>query len=371
MIFLLFGLTSRLTTSPAEILLWDFRNNLWGPSHLLVNRHSPYVITQLFPDSNAVWFPMLIGLLFPLGWMGLSQASLFWLLSSIFIAALLLVLAAGKNKPNLLLFAVGLLMIFLHPRVFAHFRLGQFTLLATLLYIVATHTLEDKKYFVSAFLLTVASSKPQLGIFVVPGLFLVAYRTQGRKGAFLLFGYSILATIILCLPLFMAYPGWLEGFLWALNRNQTWMHPSLFSLLPHALGKVEGYFLWGLLAIMLFVINIRLWMILPPRKAVYWSLALTPLATPYIWSWDIALMFPLLLQSLFALSSNRALVLLVSGYVMTWWLSIQVVMQTDGSDHRFWWLPWALLTTILVSYWGDGKWQSIFSHPTQQLRGYR
>src|SRR5712692_2292721 len=62
---------------------WDFRNNLWGPAYLLVHGQSPYHISTLFENSNALWFPMAIGLFFPFGWLTQSEASNLWLLGNI------------------------------------------------------------------------------------------------------------------------------------------------------------------------------------------------------------------------------------------------------------------------------------------------
>ena len=73
---LLFGLLLVLVCFlPIPFTFWDFRNNLWGPSHLLVTGKSPYAIKQLFPDTNAVWLPQIIGLLFPMGWLPFDFAA--------------------------------------------------------------------------------------------------------------------------------------------------------------------------------------------------------------------------------------------------------------------------------------------------------
>ncbi len=159
-----------------SILLWDFRNNLWAPAHLLVNMHSPYEITGMFPDSNAVWFPMVLGLFFPLGWLTLTQASVFWLLITVSAAIALIFLSTGKSRPKPWLLAIGLIMVFIQPRVYAHLKLGQITILATLFLLLAAYALENKIFFGAAVLVSVALSKPQLGVFVVPGIFLSVYR---------------------------------------------------------------------------------------------------------------------------------------------------------------------------------------------------
>ncbi len=168
---------------------------------------------------------------------------------------------------------------------------------------------------------------------------------------------------LLSLPLFLAYPTWGKGFIWALNRNHVWLQPTLYSLLPRFWGKWEGLTLWGVLTILLFAINIRTWWIWSPQKAIYWSLALTPLVTPYLWSWDIVLILPLLLRALFELNTKKAYFLLISGYMLSWWLTLQVLLRTDNSDHYFWWTPWMFVLLILCSYWVDGRHLESFFKP--------
>jgi len=346
-----------------NILLWDFRNNLWAPAHLLVSGQSPYVITGMFPDSNAVWFPMAIGAFFPLGWLNLTQASMFWLLATVAAAIILIFLSAGESRPKFLLLAISLMMIFIQPRVYAHLKLGQVTIFATLLFLLAAYALKDRKFFWTAVLLSVALSKPQLGVFVVPGIFLSVYRWRGKKGTLFLGGYFVLMLGLLSLPLFLAYPSWWEGFIWALNRNHAWLQPTIYSLLPRFWGKWEGLAVWSVLAILLFVINLHAWWIWPPQKAIYWSLALTPLVTPYLWSWDIVLVLPLLIRALFELNTKKAHILLIGGYMLSWWLTLQVLLRTDSSDHYFWWTPWMLVLLILSSYWVDGRRLESFLKP--------
>lgn len=59
---------------------WDFRNNLWGPTHLLLTGRSPYIISQLFTGSNSVWLPTSIGAYLPLGLLPEAQATNLWAL---------------------------------------------------------------------------------------------------------------------------------------------------------------------------------------------------------------------------------------------------------------------------------------------------
>jgi hypothetical protein len=42
---------------------WDFRNNLWGPAHLLVQGQSPYRLELFFERGNPVWMHPAIALM--------------------------------------------------------------------------------------------------------------------------------------------------------------------------------------------------------------------------------------------------------------------------------------------------------------------
>jgi hypothetical protein len=66
----------------SQIRGWDVRNNLWAPSHLLLNGQSPYDLSSLYELGAAVWLPMAIGAFFPLGALSHEQAAMVWLLTS-------------------------------------------------------------------------------------------------------------------------------------------------------------------------------------------------------------------------------------------------------------------------------------------------
>ncbi len=96
---LLVGVAAYLFLSRANLGAWDFRNNLWAPAHLLVGGRSPYLIESLFPGSNAVWMPTVIGAFFPLGWLTESQATALWVVISAGAYLSLIILSSGKARP--------------------------------------------------------------------------------------------------------------------------------------------------------------------------------------------------------------------------------------------------------------------------------
>lgn len=334
-------ITSRLTT-------WDLRNNLWAPAYLLLHRQNPYDLSSLFELGNAVWMPMALGFFFPVGLLTEYQSSMLWLLLNIGLILLMVLMVAGTLRPRIIPFIFCLLAIFLYPPVISHLGAGQFTLLAVLLMLLATRLATRERYGLAAFSLALALTKPQLGILVVPGLLFYTIRHRGVKKCLWFVGLLVFSIILLTLPLFVFYPNWLPGLLAALNRNPTWVHPSLFSLFQLWLGH-NGVWLWLLLFIILSIVNLRIWQKMPPRTAVYWSLALTGISTPYVWSYDFVIQLPLFIHAIFSLEQWRAQVILWAGYLLTWGATYWVATNTDADNYRYWFIPWLMLLTILAA----------------------
>lgn len=334
-------ITSRLTT-------WDLRNNLWAPAYLLLHRQNPYDLSSLFELGNAVWMPMALGFFFPVGLLTEYQSSMLWLLLNIGLILLMVLMVAGTVRPRIIPFIFCLLAIFLYPPIISHLGAGQFTLLAVLLMLLATRLATRERYGLAAFSLALALTKPQLGILLVPGLLFYTIRHRGVKKCLWFVGLLVFSIILLTLPLFVFYPNWLPGLLAALNRNPTWVHPSLFSLFQLWLGH-NGVWLWLLLFIILSIVNLRIWQKMPPRTAVYWSLALTGISTPYVWSYDFVIQLPLFIHAIFSLEQWRAQVILWAGYLLTWGATYWVATNTDADNYRYWFIPWLMLLTILAA----------------------
>jgi len=107
---------------------WDFRNNLWAPSYLLLHRQSPYRIEVLFDSGNAVWMPTIIGAFFPLGFLPSQQASNLWFVGNALGVVLLAWISSGFRRPPILVFAIALVAAFLFPPLVSHLRLGQLSI---------------------------------------------------------------------------------------------------------------------------------------------------------------------------------------------------------------------------------------------------
>ena len=290
--------------------------------------------------------------LFSLGWLPLPQAAMVWQLGSVAVMVAVVWLVAEQKRPLLLPFMLGLLAMALYPRMLAHLQLGQFSLLAILLYLLSVKLLARRLFWLVGLPVALALAKPQLGILAVMGLVIMAYRQAKGRGVGLLAasigGWSILLT----LPLFLLYPGWLPDFIISLQQNPSWVQPSLFSLLPAWLGW-PGWVIWGILFGVAVVVNGWLWWRRPGLVAMLGSLALTPLVSPYIWSWDFVLLLPLFVWALFRVRRLEAHGLLWVGYLLNWGLMLWVVLHTDGSDHYFWWGSWLLVTIMAISFWLD------------------
>lgn len=353
------GLGAIRYLSTLQFIGGDLHNNLWGPARLLVHGQSPYDTRVLQQPADiawlpAVWLPMAIGLFFPLGWLTVYQASQLWLIGSIGALIVTIWLGGGGQRPPLLPFALSGLAAFMFPPTLSHLGLGQFTILSTLALLLSTRFVTRPRYLLAGFLVAVALAKPQLGALVVPGLFIAYGRLYRLKGVLSFAGALVLWIILLIVPLWIAHPSWFSDFATALRQNQEWAQPSLFTLL-RLQWRTMGWLLWGLLAVGLFCANVWLWLKHPPQNAVIWSLALTPLVTPYIWSWDFVLLVPLINLAVFNLALKSARLLFGLGYVLCWCLIVWVRFNTDNSDHRFWWIPWLIVASAGAAYLIDAR----------------
>lgn len=324
----------------SQLSLWDFRNNLWGPAYLQWNGQSPYNLSVLFPRGNAVWFPTAIGFFGFLGALPEAQASMLWMILNVLTLFMLIGLAIDHQPaPGRLAFAL-LASLLLLPTV-THLRLGQFSLILTLALLGGAKFLTANNMVGAGLSLALAAAKPQLLILAVPGLVQAAWQRARWQGVWRLLAWSAFFFMLFCLPLFLRYPAWLGDFREALQQNPAWLQPVLWQLLPRWWGWPGWVIVVGLL-LLAFAANIFLWRRLPVYEAMVWSLAMTPLVTPYVWGWDFVLLLPLFLHVLFRVRRRNVLLFLVVGYWLGWVASVLVSLMTDNSNHHYWWLAWQL-----------------------------
>lgn len=328
---------------------WDLRNNLWGPAFLLTHDGSPYAVNLLFDNSNAVWFPMLIGLLFPLGWLTQNQVAGIWMVGNVASLFIICWLVSGKPRPPLTTFALTAACVLVFPATITHLLQGQFTIIAMLLLWLVARDVNKNNFVFKGFVIAMALTKPQLSLLVLPGLVIAHARISGFKATLRFIGSTCLWIPLLLTPLWLVYPGWTADFIMALQRNQvSWAQPSLYSLLPLWLGTA-GLLIWGMLASGGFVINIWVWLNRRPETAVLWSMALTTLVSPYIWSYDFVLLAPLAVHTAFWANTSTAKMIMGIGYAISWGATVWIRLSTDNSDSRFWWVTWLFIAVTCVA----------------------
>jgi len=327
----------------------DFYNELWGPSYLLVRGQSPYDTSSLNPVLPPAWFPMAIGFFFPVGWLPEKLALQIWYVFNTFEISLIVYLVQGKTR-NLYNTVALALICFFFPLTFNHINLGQFSITITLCWIFAAYFLEKDKCWISAFCIALALSKPHLGFLVVVGLSYRDYQCGGLRAMFLSWVRILAMCLILCIPLFVAYPNWIPDAIVSMRNNPPWSYPSLYILFERFFGS-WGHILWGFTTLTIIGANFWLWKKLPLKNAIYWSLALAPLVTPYVGSWDFVILFPLLILVYIDADWRRKVFLWVA-YCVAWFGMARVQMLAVSHNHYFWWVPlWFIGAAILVTDW--------------------
>ena len=273
---------------------WDFRNNLWAPAYLLSHQQSPYHIQVLFDNSTAIWLPMSIGLLFPLGLLPLQQAYNLWLLLNIVALFFIVYYSFHSGRKISVFLGIILLMILFRPTL-GLLDLGQFSLIACFLFLVIIQ-FDDKLHpFIIGVLLAVALTKPQLAMFFIPSYSILYAKEKGVKNLLLLWLYIGTGMLITSLPVWILHPAWLPDFIANLQQNPDWMQPNLYALFSQYLRNFQTpvmviFFISGM------AINLLLPFWLPKKPALLWSLALTTIFSLYLWSWDFVLLYPLFIH---------------------------------------------------------------------------
>jgi hypothetical protein len=334
----------------SDVLRWDFRNELWAPAYLLVHGESPYNIQGLVDDGIAVWLPQIIVIFFPLGLLPLKQASNLWLIINVLtIIAITIFLIRQRNREptTLSLYGPLLLGVFLFPPTATYLALGQidFILIAALLFSSLAIERQDAKAAAGGFVLALA--KPQLCFVVLPSVFLWLLLRGKLKYGLQVIAFMIVLLIILTLPFWFADLLWFKDFVRSFLSNPPWLQPALYTQLQRQFGRV-GLVLWFAVAILCIAISTIFWNKLRPPRAIIWSLALTTIAAPYIWSWDFTLLLPLFIDTAAQLTKISARLVLLLTWLTCFFLPIWS-RQFEASDHRLWWLPYTMLLGVLAS----------------------
>jgi hypothetical protein len=101
----------------------------------------------------------------------------------------------------------------------------------------------------------------------------------------------------------------------------------------------------------------RLWLTRDVEEAIVWSLALTPLVTPYVWSWDFVMVLPLFAVTAMRSRNKLQLAILVFGYLVCWLIAWRI-LESNPNNVRYWWIPWYMILLALgASFAGDMYWK--------------
>ena len=346
---------------------WDFRNNLWAPAHLLMHGESPYNIKPLLDNCRclALWFPQIITVFSPLGLLPLQQASNLWIIinaSTVVVLTSFIMRQFKRENLNLLIYGLVLIAVFLFPPSVSHFRLGQadFVLIAAM--IISAYMLAKEKVPLTAFGFALVLAKPQIGFLTIPGALLsLIFKKKGQYSLRLALSTGLLV-IALTIPFWLADIHWLNDLIGSLQENRDWLQPALIVQLQVKLGH-QGFLLWLVIAISCLALSTVLWIKLHPSQAVLWSMALTTLAAPYIWSWDFTLLLPLFIDTAVRLTKASSRLVLLTTWLLVFYFSI-VSLKFNPGDDRLWWLPFIMLLGIIVSLALEYKVPSSSARPT-------
>ncbi|MRR29876.1 DUF2029 domain-containing protein [bacterium] len=327
----------------------DFYNELWAPAHLLVNGESPYDTSSLGTNLPPAWFPMVIGLFFPVGWLPEKTALQAWFVLNAVELCAILWIAQGKRRSIVNSVLLGILAFFFPPTL-NHFHLGQISISITLFLLLAFEFTRNKRRWLAAFFFALALSKPHLAALAGLGLSYLYYRDGGLRSMLAFWGRTIALALALCIPLFIAYPGWIPNAIHSMTQNPIWSYPSLFVLFRRYLDA-WGIVPWAITSIIVLWLVYLLWKKQTPIRAYYWSLALAPLVSPYVGSWDFVIVLPMLGLTFASIDWKRK-ILLVVFYAIAWMGMAAVQRQEVSHNHYFWWVPlWFILLATALTNW--------------------
>jgi hypothetical protein len=337
---------------------WDFRNNLYLPSYLMLQHQSPYNIHVLVDNSNAVWLPMVLGVFFPLGYLDLQKASNLWMLINLGALFALIMIADGQKKPALLRLVFVGLYIFIIPSTLAHINLGQLSILICLALIIVIWFDEKLPMWASGFLLAFASTKPQLTVILIPAYLFYVLRSRGWRSGLGLGCWILMGGLFLSFPVMLTNTNWFEDFLANLKTNPVWEHPSVFIVFSSSLNEFGQLLRFSFLLVGLIIAFY--WIAKSEKKDVFlWILALTTVFSPYIWSWDFVILYPLMVYSMFQKKRVFVDCLLFGGYFFIIISFITLKIAGQNNDVHFWWVPWSVLAVTFISQWLSDKYKEI------------
>lgn len=322
--------------------LGDFYNNYWGPSNLLLSRHSPYDIKQLFPYTNSLWMPQFISAGLWLGFLEKEIAGKIWVFLN-FVSFFFILFTMMKQKPNPIVLGILLIGLFLFPPMSTYFLFGQASLICIAFLLLSLKT--DSP--LSPLFLILGLGKPQLGFLFLIGIILIVY-----KNGWYFFAKYILMCVawmtLLLSPFFLLFPNWIQDFIQNFRTNAPWDHPTLFNILNKSLGYY-GVMIWAVLLGISIIATILIWSKTEKHTAAAIILALTILVSPYLWSWDFVLLFPLIILTVLEGSKIKRYAILL-GLGVTNIIFWKIRISGSISDVQNWTIPIILLGFLILAY---------------------
>lgn len=331
----------------------DFYNELWAPAHLLVNGQSPYDTSSLDTNLPPAWFPMAIGFFFPLGWLSEDIALKTWFVLNVIELCAIIYLTQGSRQSLVNTVMLGMLFFFFPPTL-NHFYLGQISISVTFFLLLAFQFTLKERRWLSAFFFALALSKPHLAFLAGLGLSYHYFGKYWLGGMLAFWGRTLILSLGLCIPLFIAYPNWITDAIRSSTQNPIWSYPSLFVLFRRFFDN-WGILLWVFTSILILWRGYLLWKKHAPIRAYYWSLALTPLVSPYVGSWDFVILLPMMGLTFTGADWKRK-ILLALFYILAWMGMASIQMQEVSNNHSFWWVPlWFILSSTILINWKSTK----------------
>ena len=332
-------------------ILSDFENNLWRPVFLLLHGMSPYNTQVQFNGLKPIWFPVIIGLFFPLGALPVQAASNIWFLFLLITLFSIIVISARKAGAPTFLMAVMAIGLGVFPSTATHFRLGQVSLLVSLLLLLLSAHYQKMNPGLIGFLLAISLVKPQLIILFFPVFITVLFRDGGGKKVIKVLSLTLFWFLISTIPLFILSPGWIRDFVQNLLDNPGWAYPTFYTIFRTILPSDT---LPTIIAVILLFIGIGITIAISYRleknEALLWSMALTPVFSPVVWSWDFVLIYPLLLFLVFNRKNLRTSITVLIGYFICLVAYITMVQLGYADDRYGFWVPIFLNLVMLIGY---------------------
>jgi len=324
---------------------WDFRNNLWGPSYLLLHHQNPYQIKLLFADSNAVWLPPGIGLFSFLGVFSFDTSRVLWLLinlTSFFILCFLII-----QPVNLLKEYFWVVLLALFPSTITNLIMGQFSIFSLFGMVFLAKLYGNNPSWINGLVFALLFTKPQLIIFTLPTyLFFIASR-KSLRNMFREIGWILVGLLITMIPFFFSKSDWITQLYLNLKENNQWLQPNLNSLLIQQFGFSTP------ITLLLILIGLSLSIHYSTRHELYdsivYSMALTPIFSPYIWTWDFVLFFPLLIKTYLDNDNKFVKFFILFGYLTITTIFIWMKVNGINSDEHFLWVSLSMILLLSLS----------------------